>query len=49
MKKKVQLALIAFLVVFVVPLVLSRSEASSDLGSQHVSTGMTSANKLLAD
>jgi hypothetical protein len=49
MKKRVQLALVAFLMAFVVPMVLSSREASSDSGSQLLSTGMTSADYLLAD
>jgi hypothetical protein len=49
MKKKAQLALIAFLMAFVVPMVLSSGEASSDSESQPLSTGITSADYLLAD
>ena len=49
MKKRAQLSLIAFLMAFVVPMVLSNGEASSDSESQLVSTGMTSADYLLAD
>ena len=46
MKKRAQLALIAFLMAFVVPMVLSGGEASSD--SEQLST-MNSADYLLAD
>src|SRR5215510_1225859 len=49
MKKRVQLTLIAFLMVFVVPMVLSSGVSSSDSESQPLSTGMSSANYLLAD
>jgi len=49
MKRKAQLAAIAFLMAFVVPMVLSSSQASSDSESQLLSTGMTSADYLLAD
>src|SRR5215813_2618958 len=49
MKKRVQLALVAFLMAFVVPMVLSSREASSDSGSQLLSTGMTDADYLRAD
>ena len=49
MKRKVQIAAIAFLMAFVVPMVLSSGEASSDSNSQLLSTGMTSADYLLAD
>lgn len=49
MKKKAQLALIAFLMAFMVPMVLSSGEASSDSESQPLSTGLTSADYLLAD
>src|SRR5687768_5136287 len=47
MKKRAQLAVIALLVAFVVPMVLSNGEASSD--SEPLSRGMTSADYLLAD
>ncbi len=47
MKKKVKLAVIAFLIAFAVPMVLSTVESSSE--SQLLSTGMTSADYLLAD
>ncbi len=47
MKKKVKLAVIAFLMAFAVPMVLSTVESSSE--SQLLSTGMTSADYLLAD
>lgn len=49
MKRKAQLTAIAFLMAFVVPMVLSRSEASSDSSSQLLRTGMNSADYLLAD
>jgi hypothetical protein len=49
MKKRAQLAVIAFLMAFVVPMVLSSGEASSDSESQLLSTGITSADYLLAD
>jgi len=49
MKRKAQLTAIAFLVAFVVPMILSSGEASSDSKSQLLSTGMTSADYLLAD
>jgi hypothetical protein len=49
MKRKAQLAAIALLMAFVVPMVLSRSEASSDSESQLLSTGMSSEDYLLAD
>jgi len=49
MKKKAQLAVIAFLMAFAVPMVLSSGEASSDSESQLLSTGITSADNLLAD
>jgi hypothetical protein len=46
MKKRAQLLVIAFLMAFVVPMVLSSGEASSD---SDLSTGVTSADQLLAD
>lgn len=49
MKKRAQLAVIAFLMAFVVPMVLSSGEASSDSESQLLSTEITSADYLLAD
>src|SRR5215510_384681 len=49
MKRKAQLAAIAFLVAFVVPMVLSSGVSSSDSKSQPPSTGITSADYLLAD
>ena len=49
MKKRAQLAVIAFLMAFVVPMVLSSGEASSDSESQLLSTEITSADHLLAD
>ena len=49
MKRKAQLAAIAFLMAFVVPMVLSSGEASSDSASQLLRTGPTSADYLLAD
>ena len=49
MKKRAQLVLIAFLMAFVVPMVLSSGEASSDSKSQLPSTEITSADYLLAD
>src|SRR5215207_9207237 len=47
MKKKVKLAVIAFLIAFAVPMVLSSVESSSE--SQPLSAGMTDAEYLLAD
>jgi hypothetical protein len=47
MKKRAQLAVIALLVAFVVPMVLSSGEASSD--SELLRTGTASADYLLAD
>ena len=49
MKKRAQLTLIAFLMAFVVPMVLSSGESSTDSESQLLSTEMTSAEYLLAD
>jgi len=49
MKRKVQIAAIAFLMAFVVPMVLSSGEASSDSEAQLLSTENTSADYLLAD
>ena len=49
MRNKAKLALIAFLMAFAVPMVLSSGEASSDSGSQLLSTEITSADYLLAD
>ena len=49
MRKKVKLTLIAFLMAFAVPMVLSSIESSADSQSQLVSTEMTSAEYLLAD
>ena len=49
MKKRAQLALIAFLMAFVVPMVLSSSDSSADSESQRLSTEITSAEYLLAD
>ena len=49
MKRKAKLAVIAFLMAFVVPMVLSSGESSADSKSQLLSTGMTSADYLLAD
>src|SRR5688572_26911877 len=49
MKKRAQLTLIAFLIAFAVPMILSSGEASSDSESQPVSTGTSSADYLLAD
>lgn len=49
MKKRTQLTVIAFLIAFVVPMVLSRGGASSDSESQLLSTEPTSADYLLAD
>lgn len=49
MKKRAQLTVIAFLIAFVVPMVLSRGGASSDSESQLLSTEPTSADYLLAD
>ena len=49
MKKRAQLTLIAFLMAFVVPMVLSSGASSSDSESQLLSTGMTDADYLLAD
>ena len=49
MKKKVRLAVVAFLMAFSVLLVLSSAESSSDSGPQLLSTEMTSADYLLAD
>jgi hypothetical protein len=47
MKRKAKLTVIAFLIAFAVPMVLSSVESSSE--SQPLSTGMTSADYLLAD
>ena len=49
MKKKVRLAVVAFLMAFAVLMVLSSAESSSDSGPQLLSTEMTSADYLLAD
>ena len=49
MKTKAKLALIAFLIAFAVPMVLSHIVTSSDSAPQHVSIGMTDADYLLAD
>ena len=49
MKKRAQLAVIAFLMAVVVPMVLSSGEASSDSKSPLLSNEMTSAEYLLAD
>jgi hypothetical protein len=49
MKKRTQLALIAFLIAFAVPMVLSSGGSSADSESQLLSTGMTDADYLLAD
>jgi hypothetical protein len=49
MKKRGKLVLIAFLMAFVVPMVLSTGASSSDSESQVLSTEMTSADYLLAD
>jgi hypothetical protein len=49
MKKKAQLALIAFLMAFVVPMVLSIGASSADSESQLLNTEPTSADYLLAD
>jgi hypothetical protein len=49
MKKRAQLAVIAFLMAFVVLTVLSSVASSSDSQSQLLSTGMTSADYLLTD
>jgi hypothetical protein len=49
MKRKAQLAAIAFLMAFVVPMVLSSGEAASDSESRVLSTEMSSADYLLAD
>ena len=47
MKRKAKLTVIAFLMAFALPMVLSSVESSSE--SQPLSTGMTSADYLLAD
>src|SRR5687768_5083909 len=49
MKKRTQLALIAFLIAFAVPMVLSSGGSSADSESQLLKTEMTSADYLLAD
>ena len=49
MKKRAHLAVIAFLVAFAVPMVLSSSGSSADSESKLLRTGMTSADYLLAD
>jgi len=49
MKRKAQLAVIAFLMAFVVPMVLSTGESSADSESQPLRTELSSADYLLAD
>ena len=49
MKRKAQLTVIALLMAFVVPMILSSGEASSHPESQLVSTEITNAEHLLAD
>src|SRR5919106_796283 len=49
MKKRAQLTLIAFLIAFAVPMVLSSAGSSSDSEFQLQRTGMTDADYLLAD
>ncbi|HEU4508257.1 MAG TPA: hypothetical protein VFR78_08475 [Pyrinomonadaceae bacterium] len=49
MKKRAHLAVIAFLVAFAVPMVLTSGGSSADSDSKFVRTGMTDADYLLAD